>query len=72
MTRPYSPNPPTKLLKRATVAGLAKRWGVSHTRVAQLAKDPTFPPSEPILGGTPVYLIEAADAWRARMLESRR
>lgn len=65
----WRPAPPTKLLKRATLGGLAKRWGISHTRAVQLAQEPTFPPSEPVLGGKPVYLIEAADAWRERHLE---
>lgn len=73
MPERYKPRAaPVLQQRRATLQGLAERWGITRSRTGQLAADPTFPPGEPVLGGPVVYEIAACDAWRAADPETRR
>jgi hypothetical protein len=47
-------------------AGLARRWGVSRQRIAQLADNRErngFPEPLEVDGGPPVYLANEVEAW---------
>jgi hypothetical protein len=51
----------------ASASDLARRWGLSPTRVGQLADQDGFPePVGHVAGGRPVWAVNEADAWRAR------
>lgn len=49
----------------ASLAGLARKWGVTKQRAAVLAKHPEFPAPIPVEGSNPVYLVDEANAFRA-------
>jgi hypothetical protein len=44
---------------------LAKQWGVSRQRVAQLLIVPDFPEPIATANGGPVWLADECDAWKA-------
>ncbi len=48
----------------ATLADLARAWGVSKTRVHELARHPGFPPPLLMVGRIAVYLRSEADDFR--------
>lgn len=51
----------------ATMAELARRWGVSRQAVKKMVDRPGFP--DPLVvtpGGTAIWLVDEADAYRNR------
>lgn len=55
----------------ATLAGLARRYGLSAQRMSQLAHSETFPAPLRLVGGGDVYSVAEVDAWRERRAETR-
>ena len=67
---------PAREATRVNLGGLARRWGVTKSRVRELVADPSFPPGEPIVGGGEkvelVYRLDETDRWRAATPAERR
>jgi predicted DNA-binding transcriptional regulator AlpA len=49
----------------ATVAELARIWGVSRQRAAKVVSEHGFPEAYELHGGQLVYSVAEANAWRA-------
>lgn len=51
----------------ATLAGLARRWGISKQRAHTLAEHPDFPKPVHAEGRWRLYLVSEADSFRAQV-----
>lgn len=62
------PKPAAHVIQRigglAAASDLARRWGISRSRVGQLIAEPDFPKPVIHVGGLAVYAVREADAWR--------
>lgn len=48
-----------------SMAGLARRWNVTHQAVRKMRTSETFPkPTTKVDGRSDVWLVHEADAWR--------